>query len=115
VEPFALSAVVLRPGLLPECFDHRADGGGALRSQVAADDPGTAERGTDLHVPVVEAVVGLLGVGLLLPPLLDSARGDRRQVIERRPRDRGLNEDAVGLVTIKIVFEFIKYEAIIIG
>jgi hypothetical protein len=43
VEPLVLGAVILGAGLLAESLEDRADGGGALGGEVAADDGGAAE------------------------------------------------------------------------
>ena len=71
VEPLPLGPGVLRPGLLAERLQHGLHRGGAFRGQVPADHARAAERGADLHVPVVEPV--LIGVGPRGAPLCSSA------------------------------------------
>ena len=57
VEPLPLGPGVLCAGLLAQRLQHRLHRGGAFRGQVAADHARAAERGPDLHVPVVEPVI----------------------------------------------------------
>src|SRR5690348_561813 len=76
VEAFSLGAIVFRARLLPQRLGDRADRRRALGGQVAANDRRAAERGADLDVAVVEAVVGTVGVGLPHAPALDRAPGD---------------------------------------
>ena len=60
VVPLALRPVILVPGRGGQRVQHRGDRGGALGGQVAVQDPGPADRGGQLHLPVREVPARVL-------------------------------------------------------
>jgi hypothetical protein len=96
VEPLGLGAAVFRAAFLAEGFQDRADRGGALGGQVAADEGGAAERHSDPQAPLAEPGLVLVLVGLLPAVLLDRGRRDDRQVLKRSAGPGRLRDDLIG-------------------
>ncbi len=98
VVALGLGAVVVGAGLLAQGLQDRLQGGGALRGQVAAEAARAVDRGAELQVPVIEAVVGVVGVGLLRPPFLVGGLGDDGEVFQAGAGRGGVGQQPVDVV-----------------
>src|SRR5204863_2021615 len=86
VVPLALGPVIFLPGRGGQRVQHRRDGGGAPGGQVAVQDPGPADRGGQLHLPVRE-LPPLVLIGDV-PPGPDVHLGEQRRQV-RQPQPAG--------------------------
>ena len=87
VVPLPLGPVVFLPGRGGQRVQHRRDRGGALGGQVPVHDPGAADRGGQLHLPVRELPPPVL-IGQVPPGPDEHLREQARQVAPAPARRR---------------------------